>query len=401
LFSLCITVGRRSAMAAASSVEVVSMPALFESTWIKSLGLANRSVRSATWSGVADERGYVTDRAVDFYRQLGSGEIGVIVTGYQYVTTNSRHQRHMIGNCEEAQVEGLSRLATAVHAEGGKIIAQIVHAGARANKDLFSEGDELWGPSAIPDAVSGNLPIEVTHKHIVQLVEAYAAAATRALKAGFDGVQLHGAHGFGINQFLSAACNKRTDAYGGSIDKRYRFLGEVLESMRGAVGKDFPVLIKLSGHDFVEGGLVPEESAQVARRLAEDGIDAIEISAGSAASHEDKRPIRTGILKEDDEAYLADIAAFIKDSVTAPVITVGGIRSLPTIDRILRERKADYVAMARPFIREPHLIRRWKRGDKAKSHCISCGGCFETGFKGLGISCKVEREKKEKKDRNE
>jgi 2,4-dienoyl-CoA reductase-like NADH-dependent reductase (Old Yellow Enzyme family) len=157
-------------------------------------------------------------------------------------------------------------------------------------------------------------------------------------------------------------------------------------------------LIKLSGHDFVEGGLVPEESARVARRLAEDGIDAIEMSAGSAASPEDKRPSRKGISEEDDEAYLADIAALVKDAVTVPVTTVGGIRSLPTIDRILRERKADYVAMSRPFIREPHLIKRWKTGDTARAYCVSCNGCFETGLKGLGISCKVEREKSKRKD---
>ncbi|MBM3302556.1 MAG: NADH:flavin oxidoreductase, partial [Deltaproteobacteria bacterium] len=248
----------------------------------------------------------------------------------------------------------------------------------------------------IPDPVSGNVPKEMTKQDIVRLVEAYAAAAARSRKAGFDGVQLHGAHGYGINQFLSPAWNKRGDAYGGSPKKRYRFLAEVLEAVRGAVGDDLPVLIKLSVHDYYEGGLVPEEAVGIARRLAEDGIDAIEVSAGSAASFGGKVPARTKIRKEEDEGYLVELAAQVKEAVKVPVITVGGIRSLKTINDILTQGKADYVAMARPFIQEPDLIKRWKSGDTRRAACISCNGCFETGLQGLGISCKVERKLREK-----
>jgi len=375
------------------------MSELFDRTWIKSLGLANRGVRSATWSGRGDDRGYVTERAAEFYRELGRGGIGLIVTGFQYVMTNGIALRYMIGNYEDDQIKGLSRLAKTVHEEGGKIVPQIVHAGSRAAPDLFREGDELWAPSAIPDSLTGNTPKEMSRQDIGRLIEAYAAAGARSLKAGFDGVQLHGAHGYGINQFLSAAWNKRGDAYGGNLNKRYRFLGEMLEAVRGAVGDDFPILIKLSGHDFIEGGLVPQESVEIARRLADDGIDAIEVSAGSPSSPKDKIPSRGPIRKEEDEAYLADLAALVKEAVTVPIITVGGIRSLKTISDILTEGKADYVAMSRPLIREPHLLNRWKSGDTRKSQCISCSGCFETGRKGLGISCKVERELREKQEK--
>jgi 2,4-dienoyl-CoA reductase-like NADH-dependent reductase (Old Yellow Enzyme family) len=376
-------------------VEDIPMPELFEKTWIQSLELSNRAVRSATWSGVGDDRGYVTDRAVEFYRELARGDIGLIITGYQYVLPNGQQLRYMIGNYEDDQVEGLSRLAEAVHAEGGAIAPQIVHCGVRADKRLFREDDEVWGPSAIPDPVTGHVPKEVTRSEIAQLVEAYAAAAARALQSGFDGVQLHGAHGYGINQFLSALWNQRGDAYGGSLKKRYRFLGEVLEAVRGAVGDDFPVLIKLSGADFAERGLVLEDSCEIARRLAEDGIDAIEVSGGTPASPKHLLPMRTKIRTEEDEAYLADLAASIKEKVNVPVITVGGIRSVQTIDRILKERQADYVAMSRPFIREPLLLKRWKSGDRERATCISCGGCFESGIKGIGISCKVAREREE------
>jgi 2,4-dienoyl-CoA reductase-like NADH-dependent reductase (Old Yellow Enzyme family) len=372
------------------------MSKLFEKTAIKGLELPNRSVRSATWSGVGDDRGRVTDRAVEFYRDLGAGGIGLIVTGYQYVLPNGRQLDYMIGNCDDDGLEGLTRLAGAVHDAGGRIVTQIVHCGIRANPNLMPDGWDLWGPSAVPDPATGNLPREMTIPEIQQLVEAFAAAAARTKEAGFDGVQLHGAHGYGINQFLSGYFNRRTDGYGGNPDKRYRLLGEVMEAVRGAVGEDFPVLIKLNAHDFVEGGLVPEESVRIARRLEDDGIDAIEVSAGSSASPPEKSPARMKIKTEQDEAYLLDFAAVVKEAVNVPVITVGGIRSPGKIDTILSDEKADYAAMCRPFIREPRLIKRWEGGDREKAKCISCNGCFETGVKGIGISCGVERRLREK-----
>ena len=372
------------------------MRQLFEKTSIGNIELANRSVRSATLSGVGDDRGYVTDRGLEFYGTLAEGNIGLIITGYQYILTNGIQLPFMIGNYADDQIDGLARLANVVHAKGGKIVPQIVHAGSQANPELFREGDELWGASPIPDHMSGAVPVEVDTRKIRQLVEAYAAAAVRSKRAGFDGVQLHGAHGYGINQFLSPAWNKRGDAYGGSVKNRYRFLGEVMEAVRGAVGDDFPVLIKLNGQDFIEGGLVPEESVQIGRRLADDGIAAIEVSGGCAASPKDKATVRKGIKNMSDEGYFVELAAFFKRSVPVPIMTVGGIRSLKIIEDILSEGKADYVAMARPFIREPHLIERWRSGDTERARCISCNGCFETGIKGHGISCKIERKLAEK-----
>jgi len=293
-------------------------------------------------------------------------------------------------------LDGLKRLAQAVHAKGGKIMAQIVHTGAKAIPELFPEEGEIWGPSAVPDPQTGNTPKEMTRQEITLAIEAYLAAASRAQKAGFDGVQIHAAHGYGINQFLSAAANQRTDEYGGDIGKRYRFLGETLEAVRGAVGEDYPVFIKLSGHDYFEKGLVPEESLHVARRLEQDGIDCIEVSAGSRVSANGMIPSRTKILREEDEAYLAQLAGCFKEAVKVPIITVGGIRSPAVVSRILSDRLADYVAFSRPLIREPHLINRWKSGDLEKSKCTSCSGCYETGLQGLGISCKIERKLKEK-----
>lgn len=368
------------------------MAELFEKTSIKSMNLDNRSFRSATWSGISDERGYVTDLGESFYSTLGSGGIGAIISGYQYVMKNGVQLPFQTGNYEDAQIPGLKKLASAARSAGCPVIGQIVHCGIRANPKMFFDGGDIWGPSAIPDLSSGITPVEVSKSQILELVEAYAAAAGRLKTAGFDGVQLHGAHGYGINQFLSGAWNQRGDNYGGTPRKRYRFLAETLEAVKSVAGDGFPVMIKLSGADFVEGGLTPEESLQIARWLSEDGIDAIEVSGGGAASPKHLWPIRPKIMKREDEAYFADFARMIKKSVRVPVITVGGIRSLDAINDILNSGSADYVSMSRPLIREPGLVNRWKNGDKARATCISCGGCFETGLKGLGISCKVDRE---------
>ncbi len=374
------------------------MPKLFETTEIKSLELKNRSVRSATWSGVGDRTGNITDTGIELYANLAVGGVGLIITGFQYVMPNAVAMHYQVGNYSEDQLGSLSRWAGAIHARGGKIVAQLVHTGTRANPELFFEPGEIWGPSPIPDALTGRTPKEMTKQEVLQVVDAYAAAASRAKRAGFDGIQLHGAHGYGINQFLSGAMNRRSDEYGGSIEKRYRFLGETMEAVRGAVGDDYPVFIKLSGHDYADRGLVLEESLYVARRLAEDGMDCIEVSAGSRASAGGMVPSRTHILKESDEAYLAELAGRFKETVDVPVITVGGLRSPDVVERVLSQGLADYAAFCRPLIREPRLIKRWERGDTAKATCISCNGCFETAAEGHGVTCKVDREKQRRQE---
>ncbi|MBI5571603.1 MAG: NADH:flavin oxidoreductase [Desulfomonile tiedjei] len=372
------------------------MAALFEKTSIKSLELENRSVRSATWSAVSDRKGFVTDRAIEFYSTVTDGGIGLIVTGFQYVMANGIAMPYQMGNYSDDCLEGLSRLVGAIHSRGGKVVAQLVHTGSKANPKLFPEPGEIWGPSAVTDPLTSSTPKEMTQQDIHQVIEAYAAAASRSQKAGFDGIQLHGAHGYGINQFLSPATNQRTDGYGGDVNRRYRLLGEVMEAVKGAVGKDYPVFIKLSAHDYVEGGFTPEEALHVARRLAEDGIDGIEVSAGSRASSDGMIPSRKNVLKEEHEAYLAPLAARFKETVNVPIVTVGGFRSPGVVSKVLSDGLADYVALCRPLIRQPDLINRWKSGDLDKATCISCNGCFETGTDGQGVCCKIDKELKEK-----
>lgn len=374
------------------------MTHLLDNTFIKSIEMNNRAVRSATWSGTCDPKGYVTDLTLDFYGRLAQGSMGLIITGYQYILPNGIQLPFMIGNYDDSQIPGLKKLADTIHMAGGKVVGQIVHTGFRATPKLFPAEGEIWAPSEISDPTL-KFPIKVVSKtEILELIQAYAAAARRLKEAGFDGVQLHAAHGYGINQFLSPCWNKRSDNYGGSLSNRYRFLAETMEAVRAEIGDDMPLLTKLNVADFVQNGLEIEETVQIGKRLADDGIDAIEISGGSASSGK-LGPLRTKIRSEEDEAYFSDMSAYFKEKVkNVPIILVGGFRSLKKINEILDDKKADYISMARPFIREPGLIARWKNGDLSNATCVSCNGCFETGLKGHGISCKIDREEKQSKD---
>lgn len=362
-------------------------PDLLDKTKIKNLEIRNRMVRSSVWSGTADSKGYVTDRTIDFYHTLATGNIGMILSGYMYVMTNGMGLPHQTGIYADDQVVGLKRLTDAIHQEKGVVIGQLVHCLAKADQQLFlKEGDELWGASAVAPKPDAKMPKEMTKKDIVALVEAHGAAAKRCIQAGFDGIQLHGAHGYGMNQFLSPYWNRRTDLYGGSEEKRYRIVGEIIEATRGAIGKDYPLLFKLSANDFEQGGIQFPEAVSTAKRLAENGIDLIQVSGGCTRIEENciKEGIEPG---SKDEAYFLEYARKIKEAVGIPVMTVGGVRSLPVAQAIVRDKNVDYVSFGRPLIREPHLIKRWIDGDTSPAACISCNQCFDTGREGKGVSC--------------
>lgn len=385
-------------MVGAKTTRASQGPQLYEKSSIGPLELPNRFIKSSTWSGTADKKGYVTDLAFTFHNEVAKGGVGLILTGNQIVMSNGISLPYSMGNYDDGQVDGLKKRADGIHKEGCKIVVQISHSLGRSNPKLFfAEGDELWGVSAVPYSPDSPVPREMTKSEITRLVEAYTAAAVRSSKCGFDGVMLHGAHGYGLHQFLSPAWNKRDDSYGGSLQNRYRVIGEILEATKGALGPDYPILFKLSAQDFVNGGLEPPEALEIARRLQDGGIAAIQVSACCTVSEKDKHCPKTEILERTDEGYLLDFSQYIKDAVKVPIIAVGGIRSLSTAESVLKDGKADYISLARPLIREPNLINRWKSGNTAKAKCISCNGCFETGMQGLGISCKIERMLKEQR----
>lgn len=361
------------------------MTTLFDPLGINGMNLRNRLVRSATWEGMCEPDGRPTRRLIDCYRNLARGGVGLIITGYAFVSPEGKQLPGTMGIHHDDFAAEMRDLTGAVHEEGGKVCIQLVHVGGQT--DSRNAGQRPLAPSMIKVDQFPELPQELFKEEIARLVTAFAESARRARDYGFDAVQLHGAHGYLINQFLSPLTNRRSDEYGGSIENRCRFLLEVYRAVRTAVGNDFPVMIKLNGCDNLDGGLSAGDALHAARALAAAGIDAIEVSGGTAASGT-QSPVRTKIDTVEQEGYNLPLAMGIKAAVGCPVLSVGGFRSFAVAQQAIDDG-LDGIALSRPFIREPDLPLRWQRGDTARATCISCNGCFRPGLKEGGIRCVV------------
>jgi len=363
------------------------MSKLFEETRINNMILKNRFVRSATWEGLAEKDGSVTPALIDRMVSLVRGGVGMIISGFAFIHKNGQSGPWQIGVDRDELLPGLTSLAKAVHENNGRIILQLAHGGCFALGKLT--GELPLTPSSIPEKEKSPRR-EMTLQDIRELVGAFAEGARRAKAAGFDGVQIHAAHGYLLSQFLSPAFNRRTDEYGGSIENRARFLIEALRAIRLSVGADFPVLVKMNSRDFIEGGLTLDDSLTVASLLVKEGIDAIELSGGFLNGGK-LNPSRMGIDSEEKEAYFSEEAKAFKEKVSVPLILVGGTRSFGVAERLVAAGIADCVSLSRPLIRESDLINRWKSGNFAKAACISCNRCFAPGITGQGVYCMDEK----------
>ncbi len=249
---------------------------------------------------------------------------------------------------------------------------QIAYGGTRTT--FQPEGRTIWGPSAVAEYTTGVVATEMTSNDIDALVKAFSDAALRTKRAGFDGVQLHAAHGYLLGQFLSPYHNRRTDTYGGTIKNRARIILETFESVRARVGKSFPVMIKINSVDLIPEGASFDDCRYVCRELSNLGIDAIEISGGIRAAG-DPCSIDRVTYSEKDEGYFAEAAAAVADEIATPVILTGGLRSPKIMNRLLESTKIEGFAMARPFLAEPGLVKRWESGDLSRAKCLSCNKC--------------------------
>ncbi|MFV1956226.1 MAG: NADH:flavin oxidoreductase [bacterium] len=369
---------------------------LFEPIEIGKITIPNRFMRSATWEGMCEEDGKPTPRLSALYSELTKGGVGLIVTGYTYIHPRGKQMIGTLGAWSDDLVPSLTEVADAVHRAGGRVFSQLMHAGAQTSQR--ATGNAPLGPSPVPSPFYSGIPEKMSPGQIKSTVKDFTRAAARIKAAGFDGVQLHAAHGYLINQFLSPMTNRRDDKYGGSARNRFRFLEEVVSAVRGDVGDDFPLTVKLSGSDNLEGGIRIDDAVEAAVRLQELGIDAIEVSAGTSGSG-DGVPVRKGINSLDREGYNADYSIRIKKKVNVPVILVGGLRSFSLIERLLAEGYADMFALSRPLIREPNLVNIWREDSSHRATCISCNLCFRPGMREGGIYCVVERKLAEHKER--
>lgn len=363
----------------------------FETTTINTMTLANRFFRSATWEGMAADDGSVTPRLIKTMEDLALGGVGLIITGHANVVVQGQAGPWQLGIYSDDHIDGLKTMTDAVHRAGGKIVVQLAHAGNFAAEKLSNMAPCV--PS-VYEGLGKTPRHELTLGDISDLVQAFADGALRARKSGFDGVQLHSAHGYLLSQFLSPEFNRRTDAYGGTIENRSRIHMEILKAIRRAVGDDFPVLIKINCQDFQENGLALEDTVWVCKQLADNGMDAIELSGGMLTGGK-LSPSRVGINSPDKEAYFRQEAAAVKGAINIPLILVGGIRSLEVAQELVATKRADYLSMCRPLIREPGLVNRWKSGDIRPATCLSDNLCFRPAMAGKGVHCVVdERERK-------
>ncbi|MBW2092748.1 MAG: NADH:flavin oxidoreductase [Deltaproteobacteria bacterium] len=376
------------------------MSVLFEPVKIGSLEIKNRFVRSATYFALSDADGFIGQPSVDLMKTLAENEVGLNITGYAYVLKSGQSFADMNGIQDDDHISGYQKMTKAVHDAGGRIVMQIAHCGiasetaARTGGDYMavSVTDEL---PRIPDY--GRKPREMNDEDIERIIEAFGQAARRVQEAGFDGVQIHGAHGYLVSQFLSPRSNRREDKWGGSLENRMRFVIEVARAIKKQVDPGFPVMIKLGVCDYLEEGigLTVEEGAEVAKSLEKEGICLTEVSHGLQDAAYRKRFL--GVTEPEKEAYYLPQARVIRAAITGRLSLVGGMRSLPVMEEIVTSGTADCISICRPLIREPGLIKRWKDGDTRPADCIRCGGCFnfDQEEKKMHIYCRQLKKEQE------
>ena len=360
------------------------MERLFQQARINDMQVGNRVVRSATWEGMAKEDGSCPPELAEMMAELARNEVGLIISSHAFVSPEGQAGPWQLGAHSEDMLRGLANMASAVHEAGGKAILQLAHAGSQADPELT--GLEAIGPSR-PQEREELSCREMTREDISKVVEAFARGARLALRAGFDGVQIHAAHGYLLNQFLSPYFNPRTDGYGGDISGRARIVLETAEAIRSETGPGFPVLIKINSEDYLTPGMTAEESLSVCGMLQERGLDAVEMSGGTPQSGSRIPPRMAPIRSSGDEVYYLDSARRFKRELDLPLILVGGIRSFQVARDLVEQGDADFVSLSRPLIREPDLVKRWKEGDTRPSTCSSDNKCFKPVLSGEGIYC--------------
>jgi len=349
--------------------------------------LKNRFVMPPMVRDYADKNGLVTKRYVDHIAAIAKGGVGMMILEASFISKEARGFPNQLGIQSDKTIPGLKRLAKAAHAGGAKIGVQIYHAGRQTHAAVI--GTRPIGPSAIADPVTAEVPRVMTEADIKRAVRAYAAAATRCVKAGMDFVEIHGAHGYLITQFLSPFSNKRKDKYGGTSDKRLRFLQEVYMAVRKAVGPAYPIIVRLSGDELVGAkGIRLADAKRAARWLERAGANALHISAGNYASYAQGLMIMPMAIPDGP---LLTLAAGVKKAVDIPVIAVGKIRTPQMAERALKTKQADYIAIGRMLLADPTYPNKVKTGKLNEVNpCIACNqGCITRLFAGQDVWCTV------------
>jgi 2,4-dienoyl-CoA reductase-like NADH-dependent reductase (Old Yellow Enzyme family) len=343
------------------------MPNLFDPWTTNKMTLRNRFVRSATMDGIANQ-GSVSEAEIKLYEDLAGGEIGLIVSHGLAPTREGQTGAGQISVATDEAVPGLKQLTDIIHAGGGKIVAQILHAGWRAREEFT--GTLPVGPSDTVNPRTGARIRGLSSDEIYQMVEDFVQAARRIKEAGFDGVQLHGAHSWLLSAFFSPATNKRNDEWGGSLEKNANLARAIIRGIRKMAGPEYPVMIKLGIQDYHPEGKSTAGGVLQAKLLEAAGVDCIEVSEGLEADqshHIRLDAVRPYYLEECTEA---------RKALSLPLILVGGMRDVRDMQAVLDEGIADAVSMCRPFIMDPLLVKHLREALAETSKCISCNKCL-------------------------
>lgn len=326
------------------------MKTLFDKVTLNHITLNNRLVRSATWEAVAAQDGSIGNTAYEIYEELAKGGVGLIISGFTSVSEDDHYFNGMMRLSDDSLISQYKKLTDIIHSENCPVIAQLA-LGAYYRSGIQTEPDEM------------------TVDEIEAVIQNFVDAAVRAEKAGFDGVQIHAAHFFFLSRFISPKINHRTDNYGGSTDNRMRILLEIMKGIR----KSAPTLhitVKINSSDFAFGGLEPDESLYICKRLAENGIDSIEVSGNGTSV--------PGIRAHKNEAYFSDFAARLAKEVNVPVILVGGLRNRDTMEKLLNSTNIELLSLSRPLLCEPDFPEKLQADEDAVSTCISCNRCYSS-----------------------
>ena len=338
--------------------------------------LRNRFVRSATMENMTTSERLPTQDLLELYSALAEGQIGLIITSAVRPDRNWDLHPQSKNLCidSEDSIAALSRLTNLVHNNGGKIAIQL--------GSFFRIEGDLAAPSQSGINKKGR---ELSVSEIEHIVSEYVRAAEHSLAAGFDAVQINAAHGFPLSQFLSPAYNRRSDAYGGNTQNRARIVCEMISDIKQQTGGKLPVMVKMNVMDFTPDGVTVKEAANIVKLMTNHGLDAVEASGGGIGH--DMNWLGPEKRRDWYEGYLRPYARELKTQIDIPLIMVGGLRSIDMLKEIITAGEADLVAMSRPFIQEPHLIKRWHEGDESSAKCVSCNGCMDKFFASEPVQC--------------
>lgn len=305
------------------------------------LTLANRLIMPPMATSKAESNGNVSQAVMDYYTEKSQGGyLSLIIIEHSFIALEGKASPQQLSIAEDGVIESLQKLAQVIQANGTRCMMQLNHAGSAASEEWT--GTTPVGPSAIANPRRGVVPHELTREEIGDVIKAFQAAARRTKEAGFDGVEIHSAHGYLLNQFFSPLTNKRTDEYGGDIHHRIQIHLQVIEALRSVVGEDYPILLRLGASDFAEGGTTIEDSVIAAKAFEKAGVDVLDISGGFSGY---SVPGLTG------QGYFAPLTEAIKQVVSIPVILTGGITEAQAAEKLLAEGKADLIGVGRALLK--------------------------------------------------